>query len=128
MFTGLWHDTFVRRNNEQCDVDSARAGEHRANKRFVSWNIDDADSADSFENQRSKSEIDCNPAPLFFGEAISVDASKSFYERGLAMIDVTRSSQDHAALPPHAPCSQTRNPPTSPSLPQCSWKNSRSNR
>src|SRR5258707_10441921 len=128
MFAGLRHYTFVGCDDEKGDVDSGRAGEHRTNKGFVSRNIDYADGADSFENQWSKSEIDCNSATFLFRETISVDTGKSFYECGLSMIDVTRSSQDHAALPPHAPCSHTRNARSSRSVPRCSWKNSRSNR
>src|SRR6266568_2139687 len=109
MLASLRHDAFVGCNNEKRHVNSARASEHRANERFVPRDVDYAHGADSLENQRSKSEIDSNPAAFLFPEAICIDAGESFYERGLAMIDVTGRSQDHAALPPHAPCSHTRN-------------------
>ena len=118
MLAGLGHDSFIRGDDQQRDVDSACSGEHCANEGFVSRNVHDPYRSDSFDDERRKAKVDRYASTLLFGQAISVHTGERLYQRGLAVVDVPGGSENHAALQP--PCSQTRNARSSRSLPRCS--------
>ena len=76
--------------------------------------------------ERREAEIDGDAAPLFFGQAIGVDAGERLYERSLAVIDVAGGADDHAAL--QRSCSHTANARSGRSSVRCAPRNSRSSR
>src|SRR6478672_5870142 len=106
MLFGLRHNSLIGRNHKQSYVDSTRAREHRSNERFMAWHIDDANRPHSVGYERRKSKIDCDAATLFFRETIGVNTGQCTDERCLAVIDMARGAEYHAAV--QAPCSQTR--------------------
>ena len=65
----LRHHAFVGGDDEQRDVDSRRAGDHRAHEGFVPGNVDDADRADAVEHERRESKLDRDAAPLLLRQA-----------------------------------------------------------
>ena len=50
----LRHHAFVGGDDEQREIDSGRAGDHRAHERLVPRNVDDADRADAVEPSGAK--------------------------------------------------------------------------
>ena len=82
-------------DDEQGNVDSCRAGEHRAYEGFVAGHVDDTGAQTVSQVQRSEAEIDRDAAAFLFREAIGVDASQRAHEGGLPVVDVTRCSDDH---------------------------------
>ena len=107
MLTCLRHHAGVGRNHEQTEIDSARSDEHAAHEILVAGNIDHTNGADTIQLERGETQIDCDAAPLFFGQAIGVDSGQCFYECGLSVIDMAGRADDHAAL--HRSCSHTAN-------------------
>ena len=96
MLARLRHHAFVGGDDEQREIDSRRAGDHRAHERLVTRDVDDADRADPLEHERREAELDRDAAPLLFGQSIGVDAGQRANERRLAVIDVPRGADDHA--------------------------------
>src|SRR6266540_139799 len=108
MLAGLRHHAFIGSDYEERDVDAACAGEHRPDERFVAGYVDDSNRPHAFDGKGSKPKIDRDSPSLFLGKPVGVHAGKRLYESCLPVIDVTSGAEDHAALPPQAPCSQTR--------------------
>ena len=67
MLSRLRHDAFVGRDDEECEIDSRRAGHHRADERLVAGHVDDADRPDAIELERCEAEIDRDAASLLLG-------------------------------------------------------------
>ena len=76
--------------------------------------------------ERRKAEIDRYSAPLFLGQAISVDARQRLHQRSLSVIDVSRRADDQAAL--QRSCSHTANARSGRSSLRWAPRNSRSSR
>ena len=96
MLPGLRLDAFVRRNDEQHQVDSAYAGQHVAHEAFVTGYIHKSESEYFATRPRqfkmSKSDVDGDSAPLLFLKAIRVDAGKCLDQRSFSVIDVAAVS------------------------------------
>lgn len=118
MFARLWHHSFICRNDEHCEIDPARAREHRPHEILMSGNVDYPDSADAIQLERSKTKVDRDAASFFFGKPVGIDASERANERCLSMVDVACRSEDHAAL--QVPCSHTSYARSSRAPPRCS--------
>lgn len=79
MFEGLGHDAIVCGDDEHADFDSGGSGDHGLDELFVAGDIDDA-KADTGEVEVGEPEFDGEPAGLFLGESIGVDAGEGFDE------------------------------------------------
>src|ERR1700730_13531389 len=88
MLASLRLDRFIGGNDEEDQINSTHSGEHVANKFFVTGNIDKTESH-AFEIQKSKPQVNRDPAALFFFQSVRVGAGESLDQRGLAMIDVS---------------------------------------
>jgi hypothetical protein len=53
----------------------------------------------SFQRHPGVTEFDGNAAPLFFRQAVGVDARQRAHQRRLAVVDVACSADDHAESP-----------------------------
>src|SRR5687768_9108430 len=93
MLAGLRLDRLVRGDDEQRAVDAADAGEHVLDETLVAGNVDEADLVVVGE-PAGKAEVDGDAAAFLFGKAVGVDAGERAHERGLAVIDVARRSDD----------------------------------
>lgn len=105
MFARLRHHSFVCRDDEHCEIDSARASQHRPHEILVSRDVDYPDSANTVQLEWRETEIDRDSASFFFGKTVCIDTSERANERRLSVIDMTCRSQYHAAL--QVPCSHT---------------------
>src|SRR5208337_3316465 len=80
VFASLRLDSFIGGNYQQHQVDAAHAGEHVAHKALVTGNIDETEANRATigggEFEVGKSYVDGDAAPLFFFEAIGVDAGQ----------------------------------------------------
>ena len=98
MFAGLWLDRFVSGDDQQNEVDAADAREHVAHEAFVSGHVDKPEAqrpaVGSGEFHVGESQIDGDATALLFFQAVRVDARESLYQRGLAVIDVSRRPDD----------------------------------
>ena len=126
MLARLRHHALVRGDDEQAKVDSTRSHEHAPHEVLVARNVDHADGADPGEIERREAEIDRYAATLFFGQAVGVDTGQRLDERGLAVIDVARGADDHAAL--QRSCSHTANARSGRSSVRWAPRNSRRSR
>ena len=66
----------IRGEDEEHPVDRQDAREHVWEKPLVSRDIDKADVGSVFEPEIGEAEIDRHAAPLFFGQAVGVDAGQ----------------------------------------------------
>ena len=98
MLFGLRLDAFFGGDDKQDSIDAARACEHIADKELVPWNIDEADAQRAIIScrcvERSESQIDGDAPALLLRQAIGVNTGQRADERGFAVVDVTRSSDD----------------------------------
>ena len=93
MLFRLWHPTVIRRYNKKREIDRADAGDHVADKIFVTGNVDHTDGeTGQFEMREPK--FNRNPARFLFRQPICVGASERTNERGLAVIDMSGSGED----------------------------------
>jgi len=82
VFASLRLDAFIGGDYEQHQVDAAHARQHVAHKALVAGNIDEAQAqlaaigGGKFEV--GKPYVNRNAAPLFFFEAVGIDAGQSF--------------------------------------------------
>ncbi len=79
----------VRVDDEQEEVDSGRAGDHRADEALVAGDVDDGQPAPVGQLERRVPEVDRDAARLLFGQPVGVLARQRLDERRLAMVDVT---------------------------------------
>ncbi len=96
VFTGLGHDRIVGRDDQHRQIKARRAGQHVADKPFVTRHIDDRQSIFA-QGQRRESQVN-RDAALFLGrQAIGVHTGQGADQGRLAMIDVSRRTQDKVA-------------------------------
>src|SRR6476620_3019431 len=96
MFTCLWLDGLVGRDDKHHGINAARAGEHIFDKFFVPGDVYKSDADLCRKLQVREPEIDGNTAPLLFLEAVRVNAGQGSYQGRFAMVDVACSSDDYA--------------------------------
>ena len=118
MLFGLRHDSFVRGNDEEGDVDAGRAGEHVLDEAFVTGDVDDAGLDAIGQRKRGEPEIDRDAAPFLFFPPIGIDPGERLYERGLAVVDMSRGA-DYEPAEIHARRSQISMALDRCSLPFC---------
>src|SRR5688572_18921656 len=96
MFARLRHRSFIRGDHEEREIDTAGAREHGAHERLVAGHVHDSDDLTVGKLQWREAEIDRDAAAFFFRKTIRVDASERVDEGGLAVIDVSGGTEDHA--------------------------------
>jgi hypothetical protein len=95
MLTSLWLDRFIRRYHQQQDVNSGRTGQHVADEALVPRHINETEANTSFFQKR-KTQINRDPTPLFFFEAVRVRAGQRFDQRRLPVVDVSGRADNDA--------------------------------
>ena len=75
-------------DDEQEEVDAARAGDHRADEALVPGHVDDREARPVGQLERRVAEIDRDPALVLLGQPVGVLAGQRLDERRLAVVDV----------------------------------------
>ncbi len=96
---GLGHHRIVSRHDDQRQVNTRRAGYHRAHETLVPRNIDHAEieiaqTIGITQPKLSEPKLDGHPAALLFGQTIGVRPGQRLDQRSLAMIDMPGSTED----------------------------------
>ena len=94
MLLALRHHAVVGRYGEQHQIDAMRAREHVADEALMARDINDTRSGAIGQREIREAEIDRDPALLFLLEAVGVVPGQRLDERGLAVVDVTGSTDD----------------------------------
>ena len=79
---------FVRVDDEQEEVDAARAGDHRAHEALVPGHVDDGELRPVRELERRVAEVDRDAAFALLRQPVGVLAGQRLDERRLAVVDV----------------------------------------
>ena len=90
----LGHHRLIGCHHEQGKVNPAHAREHVVDEPLVPRNVYDADLAAVGKGHPREAEVDGQPALLLLLEAVRVDAGERVDERGLAVVDVSRRSDN----------------------------------
>ena len=77
-----------RVDDQEEEVDPGGACDHRAYEALVSGNVDDGEAASAGQLERRVAEVDGDPAPLLFGQAIRVLPGERPHEPRLPVVDV----------------------------------------
>ena len=85
-----------RVDDEQEEIDSGRAGDHRAHEALVARHVDDRERAAVGELERRVAEVDRDPTPALFRQPVGVLARERADERRLAVVDVACRAEDDA--------------------------------
>ena len=101
VLAGLRLDGFVGRDHEQHQVDAAHPGQHVLDEALVAGDVHEAQAQRGRQLEVREAEVDGDAAPLLFFQAVGIDPGQRFDERGLAVIDVARGSDDDVL---HAAC------------------------
>ena len=102
MFTGLLVDRIVGGDHQHCHVHAGGPGEHVPHEPFVAWYIHDAKLVRG-QLQLGITKLDGDPAFLFFRQPVRVGTGQPPYQRGLAVVDMTGSTQNQVG--DHGPAS-----------------------
>ncbi len=97
MFAGLRHDAVIGGDNQHDEIDARRPGQHRMHELLVPRHVDKAQYILFVAGQRQigKAEIDGNAPRLFLFQPVRIHLCKRAHQRGLAMVDMPRRSNDH---------------------------------
>ena len=95
MFDGLRLDALGRRHDEQRRIDAGGAGQHVVHEALMTGHVDEAELAAVAEVAVGVAQVDGDAARLLLLEAIGIDAGQRLHQRGLAVIDMARRSDDH---------------------------------
>jgi len=93
MFVCLRPGAVIGGDNQQYPVDRQDSGQHVRQKPLVTGDIDEPD-LQAIDVPVGEPEVDGDPAALLFGKTIAVDSGDGTHECGLAVIDVSRGSDD----------------------------------
>ena len=80
-------------HNQKCEIDAGGPRQHLPHKSFVARNIDNAEP-EFVKIELSESQLDRDSTLLLFRQPVGIGACQRFDERGLAVVDVTRGSQN----------------------------------
>ncbi len=105
MLAGLRHDAVIGGDHQQHEIDAGRAGQHVVHELLVARHVDEADDLPIGARPVGEAEIDGDAARLLLRQAIGIDAGQRAHQRGLAVIDMARGADDHAA-----PSAESGNP------------------
>ncbi len=104
VLAGLGHHPVIGRDDEQGRVDAARPGQHRMHEPLVPRHVHEAECV-----RIGVAEIDRDAAPFLLFQPVRVDAGQRAHEGRLAVVDMARRPDDHAAtLPRPAPPGHSR--------------------
>ena len=94
--------SFARVDDEEEEVDAARAGDHRPDEPLVPGHVDDRKLRPVGQLERRVAEVDRDPARVLLGQPVGVLAGQRLDERGLAVVDVPGGAdgQRHDHEPP----------------------------
>ena len=95
MLAGLRHDPVIGRDHQHRVVDPARPGHHRVHEALVTRHVDESQYLAAWERRVRVAELDRYAARLFLLEAIRIDAGERAHHAGLAVVDVSRGTDDH---------------------------------
>src|SRR5512134_1246896 len=94
MFSGLRHDAFICRDDEQRGVNSPDAGEHILDEVAVPRHIHDSHFFAAWESHPTETKLDGHLAGLLLLETIRMCTGERGDEGGLAVVYVTCCSDD----------------------------------
>ena len=92
MLKGLRPRSLARIDDEEEEVDAARARHHVAHEALVARHVDEREPAPVREVERCVAEVDGDPARLLLGEPVGVFSGQRPDEPRLAVVDVPCSS------------------------------------
>ena len=109
MLAGLRHHRLVGRDDEDDEIDAADPGEHVLDEPLVAGHVDERE-VDAVDDLMGEPEVDGDAAGLLFLEPIRIGSSQRLDQRALAVIDVSRGTDDDVSyrLPPLRPCRSRR--------------------
>ena len=96
VLAGLGHHPLVRGDDEDDEVDPARARGHGADEPLVARDDHDAGDGPVRQCEVREPQLDRDPAALLLAQPIGVDPSERADERGLPVVDVARGPDDDA--------------------------------
>ena len=92
-------DGFVRRDDEQHQIDAAHAGQHVFDETLVTRHVHEAQPQGGRQLQVRETDIDGDAAALLLFQPVRVDAGERLDQRGLAVIDVAGRAHDDVLHP-----------------------------
>ena len=95
MLMRLRHRPIIGGDDQERVVEPGRAGDHIVDKTFVSGYIHETDRLAGLGAQMGKAEIDRDAPPLLLRQPVGIDPGEGAHQRGLPMIDVSGSPDDH---------------------------------
>ena len=100
----LGHNALVRGDDQHDHVNASRTSHHILHEALMSRDVNDAQSVAISKIQPGKAQLNSDAALFLLAETIAVYAGKRTHERGLAMVDMSCSSENkrHCA-PPDSP-------------------------
>ena len=98
MLARLRHDAVVGGDDQQREIDPARARQHGVDQPFMPRHVDEAGDGPAAQIGIGEAEIERDAASLLRGQPIGIDAGQRFDQRGLAVIDVAGGPDDHGAV------------------------------
>ncbi|MPM34725.1 hypothetical protein SDC9_81312 [bioreactor metagenome] len=94
VFSGLRHESLVRRHYQQHDVHSGRTHQHIPDKAFMPRHIHDAGFLSVWQRQLRKAVFNGNPSLLLFLQAVGIDPGQRFCQAGFSMVHMPCGSND----------------------------------
>ena len=95
MLQCLGHDTIVGSNDQQQMITGIGTAKHLMDEFLVSRHIHKIQADRIIDPQMRKPRLNGDTAFFFFGKSIRVNLRQGLDQRGLAMIDMTSSCDDH---------------------------------
>ena len=111
VLAGLRHHPVVGRDHHQREIDGPDPRQHVAHEALVSGDVDEAEHLAAVQRVVGEPEIDGQSPLLLLGETIGVDPGERPHERGLAVVDVARSGDDHGAAEESGCAAEPVSPP-----------------
>ncbi len=97
MLAGLRHHPVIGGHHQNHEVDAGSAGQHGVDQALMTGHVDEADRPALGPRPMGKAQLDGDAARLLFLEPIGIDPGQRPHQRRLAMVDMARGADDHAA-------------------------------
>ena len=97
MLLRLRHDPLVRRHDQECQIDARGTGNHGPNEVFVARDVHHPHHPANSEIECREIEVDRDLATALLGQPVHRLPGERGNQRGLAVVDVPRGADDHAA-------------------------------
>ena len=88
MLPGLLHYAFVSGHNQKSQVNGTNASQHILDKPLVARNVNNADLPPAGQSHPGETQINGHLPLFFFGEAVRVNVSQGFNQRGFTVVNV----------------------------------------